>query len=209
MERYRRLLLNNKAWVTEKLNLELDYFEKQAAGQDPAFLWIGCSDSRVTPQEITGTHAGEMFVHRNIANLVIHSDLSMMSVLEYSLLHLHVDHIIVCGHTRCGGVKAALGHQRLGIIDKWIRTIKDTYRLHEDEFRNLDGEMAAWDKLIELNVKEQVLNLAKTSFVQKRWASGKFPVLHGWVYHVEDGNLMDVIQIDGSYDIPDIYRYQF
>jgi len=209
MDRYNKLLLNNEAWVTEKLNLDKDFFRKQSESQHPPFLWIGCADSRVPPDEITGSHAGDMFVHRNIANIVSHSDLNLMSVLEYGILSLEVDHIIVCGHTRCGGVKAALGHRKLGIIDKWIRGIKDIYHEHRDELINLEDENKVWDKLVELNVKDQVMNLAKTSFVQKRWSEGKFPVLHGWVYHLEDGRLEAVSQITKDDDIDDIYRYNF
>lgn len=209
MDRYKKLLLNNEAWVTEKLNLDQEFFHKQAEGQHPPFLWIGCADSRVPPDEITGTHAGDMFVHRNIANIVTHSDLNLMSVLEYGILHLNVDHIIVCGHTNCGGVAAALGHRKLGIIDKWIRNIKDVYHIHREELEDLKDDKKVWDKLVELNVREQVMNLAKTSFVQKRWSDGEFPVLHGWVYHLEDGRLEDVVKMDKQTEMDDIYRYNF
>lgn len=209
MDRYKRLLLNNEAWVSEKLNLDEDFFSKQAGGQKPPFLWIGCADSRVTPDEITGTSSGDMFVHRNIANLVSHADLNLMSVLEYGVLNLEVDHIIVCGHTNCGGVKAALGHRKLGIIDKWIRGIKDVYHDHREELDVITDEKQQWDKLVELNVHEQVVNLAKTSFVQKRWAKGEFPVLHGWVYHLEDGHLQSVCNITKDDPIDPIYKYNF
>lgn len=208
MDRYKKLLLNNEAWVSEKLNLDKEFFNKQSEGQHPPFLWIGCADSRVPPDEITGTHAGDMFVHRNIANIVTHSDLNLMSVLEYGILQLKVDHIIVCGHTKCGGVKAALGHRKLGIIDKWIRGIKDVYHMHREDLDNLpEDEM--WDKLVEFNVKDQVMNLAKTSFVQKRWSEGEFPVLHGWVYHLEDGRLEAVSEITKEDEMDPIYKYNF
>jgi len=209
MDRYKQLLSNNEEWVTHKLDLDVNFFKDQAAGQKPPFLWIGCADSRVPPDEITGTHSGDMFVHRNIANMVSHSDLNLMSVLEYGVLHLNVDHIIVCGHTNCGGVKAALGHTKLGIIDKWIRGIKDVYHDHRTELDGITDEKTQWDKLVELNVREQVMNLAKTSFVQKRWAEGKFPVLHGWVYHLEEGKLEAVTKMTKGDEIDPIYQYDF
>lgn len=208
MDRYKRLLQNNKAWLQRKLELDDRYFERQAEGQSPPFLWIGCADSRVAPEEITGSEPGDLFVHRNIANIVTHSDLNLMSVLEFGVLQLRVDHLIVCGHTRCGGIQAALGHRRLGIIDKWLRTIKDVYHLYHDELEAIEDETARWDKLVELNVREQVMNLAKTSFVQRRWHEGEFPVLHGWVYHVEDGRLEDAIRQTRDDPMDDIYRYE-
>ena len=209
MNRYKTLLENNAEWVREKLELDGDFFRKQSEGQAPPFLWIGCADSRVAPDEITGTSPGDMFVHRNIANIVTHSDLNLMSVLEFGILQLQVDHIIVCGHTRCGGVQAALGHQSLGIIDKWIRNIKDVYHGHRAELEALEDENAVWDKLVELNVREQMLNLAKTSFVQRRWSKGKFPVLHGWVYHLENGQLEAVTRMTRDDPLDPIYRYDF
>lgn len=209
MDRYKALLENNRTWVRRVLDLDEHHFERQADGQAPAFLWIGCADSRVVPQEITGTRSGDLFVHRNIANIVTHSDLNLMSLLEFGVLELRVDHIIVCGHTRCGGVEAALGHRRLGILDKWIRNIKDVYHLHRDELDAIEDEKALWDRLVELNVREQLFNLAKTSFVQRRWRDGDFPLLHGWVYHVEDGTLEAVTRITRDDPMDPIYRYQF
>jgi len=209
MERYAKLLKNNSAWVHDKLSQDPDYFRRHAEGQSPLFLWIGCADSRVTHDEITGTEAGEMFVHRNIANMVHHSDLNCMSVLEFGVLQLRVDHIIVCGHTHCGGVKAAMGNQRLGIIDQWIRPIKDVYHQHEDALEGLEDDKAVWDKLVDLNVRAQVMNLAKTSIVQQRWAEGEFPVLHGWVYRVEDGHVEDVALMTKHNTLDPIYAYDF
>ena len=208
MDRYKQLLENNQDWVRRKLEVDESYFERQAEGQQPPFLWIGCADSRVVPDEITGTGPGEMFVHRNIANIVTHSDLNLMSLLEYGVLSLRVDHIIVCGHTHCGGVQAALGHRKIGILDKWIRNIKDVYHLHRDELEALDDQ-ALWDRLVELNVREQLMNLAKTSFVQRRWAEGDFPVLHGWVYHLEDGRLDAIERMTRDDPMDGIYRYEF
>ncbi len=209
MDRYKTLLANNREWVRHKLEVDEDFFHRQAEGQHPPFLWIGCADSRVGPEEITGSRAGDLFVHRNIANLVTHSDLNLMSVLEYGVLSLRVDHIVVCGHTRCGGVQAALGHRRIGIIDKWIRTIKDVYHVHREELEKVDDEDELWRRLVELNVREQVVNLAKTSFVQRRWAEGEFPILHGWIYHVEDGELEAVTRQTRNDPMDAIYRYDF
>ncbi len=209
MHRHEKLLSNNQAWVRAKLDLDEQYFQRQAEGQSPPFLWIGCADSRVPPDEITGSHAGDLFVHRNIANIVTHSDLNLMSLLEYGILELRVDHIIVCGHTRCGGVKAALGHRKLGILDKWIRNIKDVYHLHRSELEEIGDENTQWDRLVELNVREQLLNVAKTSFVQRRWDEGDFPVLHGWVYHVEDGRLETIVRHTREDPMDPIYRYDF
>ena len=208
MERYKQLLENNEAWVRRMLEVDESHFQRQAEGQHPPFLWIGCADSRVGPEEITGSSAGELFVHRNIANIVTHADLNLMSLLEYGVLALKVDHIIVCGHTRCGGVQAALGHRRIGILDKWIRNIKDVYHVHREELENIDDEQQLWDKLVEINVREQLSNLAKTSFVQRRWHDGEFPVLHGWVYHVEDGRLEAVTRITRDDPMDEIYRYE-
>ncbi len=209
MDRYQTLLRNNRAWLEGKLELDDQYFKRQAEGQHPPFLFIGCADSRVGPEEITGSQAGDLFVHRNIANIVTHSDLNLMSVLEYGILTLRVDHIVVCGHTGCGGVQAALGHRKLGIIDKWIRTIKDIYHEHREELEAVGDESERWSRLVELNVREQVMNLAKTSFVQRRWHEGDFPVLHGWVYHVEDGHLEDVTRHAKGDPLDPIYRYEF
>jgi carbonic anhydrase len=173
MRNYDRLLLENKAWAAEKLQDDPEYFSRLAHLQTPEFLWIGCSDSRVPANEITGTHPGEIFVHRNIANMVVHTDLNMLSVLQYAVDVLKVKHVIVCGHYGCGGVKAAMGNHSYGIINKWLRNIKDVYRFHREEIDGLD-ENAKVNKLIELNVKEQVLNLAKTSIIQHSWKENNY-----------------------------------
>lgn len=206
MESYRKLLLENKAWAKEKLDLDPHFFSRQADIQTPEFLWIGCSDSRVPANEITNTDPGEIFVHRNIANLVVHTDLNMLSVLQYAVQVLDVKHIIVCGHYGCGGVKAAMTHRELGLINKWLRNIKDVYRFHQDELEKLD-EQERTDRLVELNVIEQVMNLAKTSIVQYAWAKRQRPMLHGWVYHLEDGILHDLCKMDHNSNVDDIYRY--
>jgi len=209
MESYKRLLLANKAWVKEKLDIRPDYFERMASNQTPEFLWIGCSDSRVPAEEITGTEPGELFVHRNIANLVIHTDFNMLSVLQYAVEVLKVKHIIVCGHYNCGGVKNAMGHQSLGLINKWLRHIKDVYRFHAAELDAIKDEEQRYNRLIELNVVEQLRNVAETSFVQRAWYFEGRPYLHGWVYDVKTGLLKELSMMQPNSELYDIYRYDF
>jgi carbonic anhydrase len=187
MKEYELLLENNKTWAKEKVEKDPDFFTRLVNVQHPKYLWIGCSDSRVPPNEITGTHPGEIFIHRNVANLVVHTDMNMLSVLQYAVEVLEVDHIIVCGHYNCGGVKAAISRHSYGLINKWLRNIKDVYRIHEQELTVLPNPDAVLSRLIEINVKEQVMNLAKTSIVQKAWIKRKAPMLHGWVYDLQDG----------------------
>ncbi len=206
MTAFERLLLANKAWAKEKVQEDPGFFKRLASQQSPKFLWIGCSDSRVPANEITGTDPGEIFVQRNIANMVVHTDLNLLSVLEYAVHHLKVEHIIVCGHYGCGGVKAALSHQNLGILNKWLRNIKDVYRIHEEELTALDEDKQL-DRLIELNVEEQVLNLAKTSIVQKAWKHRQGPHLHGWVYSLANGILKTVSNIPPGARLESIYEF--
>ena len=179
METYKRLLLNNKAWVQDKMELREDFFTRTSGVQKPEFLWIGCSDSRVPAEEVTGVVPGELFVHRNIANLVVHTDFNMLSVVQYAVEVLEVKHVIVCGHYGCGGVRAAMSRQHLGLINKWLRHIKDIYRLHSSELDTMPDENARYARLIELNVVEQVNHLAELSFVQLAWKRSKRPTLHG------------------------------
>jgi len=188
IERVAELLRNNEAFVAEQRRLDPAYFDKLAAGQHPRFLWIGCSDSRVPPDRITGTHPGDMFVHRNIANLVVQTDMNLLSVLQYAVEVLEVEHVIVCGHYGCGGVKAAMGQARHGLIDNWLRTLKDTQQYYWKSLEPLD-EGARHDRLVELNVVEQVYNLGKTSIVQGAWAKAGRPHLHGWVFDLASGYL--------------------
>ena len=169
---YQKLLDNNKKWVVSKLNQDPDFFNKLAAGQKPPLLWIGCADSRVPANEIIGAGPGEVFVHRNIANLVVHSDMNMLSVLDYAVNVLEVKHVIVCGHYGCGGVQTAMTNKHVGLIDNWIRHIKDVYRFHQDELNTIEDEKKRFDSFVEFNVVEQVLNLAKTSIVQSAWHAG-------------------------------------
>lgn len=207
MKSFQKLLLENKAWAQEKMEDDPKFFERLSKIQTPEFLWIGCSDSRVPANEITGTQPGEIFVQRNIANLVVHTDLNLLSVLQYAVEVLEVKHVIVCGHYGCGGVKAAMGHHSLGIINKWLRNIKDVYRIHEGELNSIENEDQRLDRLVELNVHEQVLNLAKTSIIQHSWKHHGRPHLHGWVYGLKDGILNPVIDIPANSPIDPIYEY--
>jgi carbonic anhydrase len=211
MESYQKLLLANKNWAAQKLNVNPEYFEKLAETQTPEFLWIGCADSRVPADQITGTQPGEIFVHRNVANLVVHTDMNMLSVLQYAVEVLKVKHILVVGHYHCGGVKAAMTNKDYGLINKWLRNIKDVYVKHELELDEITDEELKFDKMVELNVVEQVYNLAKTTIVQKAWAAGDAPQLHGWVLDLHTGLIKTIIEIEpGEIDkINDIYRYDF
>ena len=207
MQSYEKLLLENKAWAAEKILDDPGFFDRLLHIQTPEFLWIGCSDSRVPPDQITGTEPGEIFIHRNIANMVVHTDLNLLSVLEYAVNVLQVKHIIVCGHYGCGGVKTALSRHSVGIINKWLRNIKDVYRIHQDEIENLQTEDEKVNKLVELNVQEQVLNLAKTSIVQYAWQHHQRPHLHGWVYDLKDGIIKSITEMEPGTHIGDIYEY--
>lgn len=207
MQSYEKLLLENKAWAAEKVQEDPEYFNRLAHLQTPEFLWIGCSDSRVPANEITGTQPGEIFVHRNVANMVIHTDLNLLSVLEYAVNVLKVRHVIVCGHYGCGGVKAAMTRHSVGIINKWIRNIKDVYRFHREEIDEIQNEDLKVDRLVELNVQEQVMNLAKTSIVQKAWKYDQRPYLHGWVYGLTDGIIKPVFEMKPGDHIDELYEY--
>lgn len=207
MESYEKLLLENKAWAKEQIEEDPEFFKRLSSIQKPDFLWIGCSDSRVPADKITGTQPGEIFVHRNIANLVVNTDINLLSVLQYAVEVLKVKHIIVCGHYGCGGVKAAMEKYHYGIINHWLKNIKDIYRLHREEIDNLPSQDDRVNKLIELNVKEQVLNLAKTSIVQKAWKNEQRPHLHGWVYGLNDGLIKPVFEIPANSNIDPLYEY--
>jgi carbonic anhydrase len=189
---YQQIFDNNKTWVKNKLDQDPDFFNNLANGQKPPILWIGCSDSRVPANEITGTKPGEIFVHRNIANMVIHTDMSMLSVLDYAVNVLEVSHVIVCGHYGCGGVIAALDNKPVGIIDNWLRHISDVYRLHKKEIDSITDIVQKQRRMVELNIEEQVLDLMKTSIIQNAWTKGKFLQVHGLVYDVANGLLKDL-----------------
>ncbi|MCS5489508.1 carbonate dehydratase [Algoriphagus limi] len=208
MNDYEKLLLQNKAWSEEKTGIDVKFFERLAKQQKPKFLWIGCSDSRVPANEITGTDPGEIFVHRNIANMVVHTDLNLLSVLQYAVEVLKVEHIIVCGHYGCGGVEAALSNKHLGLINKWLRNIKEVYRLYRDKIDMIEDQNGKLDKLIEYNVIEQCQDLIKTSIIQKAWMERKAPHIHGWVYGIKDGLVNELVSIPADFDnIDPIFRY--
>ena len=208
MKSYEKLLLENKAWAQEKVEEDPDFFKRLASLQTPEFLWIGCSDSRVPANEITGTSPGEIFVHRNIANMVVHTDTNLFSVLDYAVTHLKVKHIIVCGHYGCGGVKAAMSnHDFNQILNMWLRNIKDVYRTHQAELDSIADDDKKYDRLTELNVMEQVLHLAKTSVVQRAWKNRQAPDLHGWVYGLKDGIINPVFEMKAGTAIDPLYHY--
>ena len=202
-----RLINNNKQWATDVVKEDPEYFSRLSNVQKPEFLWIGCSDSRVPADRITGTHPGEIFVHRNIANMVIHTDMNLLSVLEYAVDHLNVSHIIVCGHYGCGGVKAAMSRHNFDLINKWIRNIKDVYRMHRDTIDYQTKPEERLNKLIELNVEEQVMNLAKTSIVQRAWKAKKSPEIHGWVYSLEDGLIKELCNVTYKDHLDPLYEF--
>ncbi|WEK36599.1 MAG: carbonic anhydrase [Candidatus Pseudobacter hemicellulosilyticus] len=195
MQSFEKLLLENKAWAAETLQDDPEFFERLQHVQTPEFLWIGCSDSRVPANEITGTLPGEIFVHRNIANLVVEDDINVLSVLEYAVAHLKVKHIIVCGHHNCGGVKAAMTNHSYGIIDKWIINIKNVYDEFRDEIDTIEKEEDRVNRLVECNVRQQVINLSKTETIRKAWEHERRPYIHGWVYGLGDGLLKPVFTL--------------
>lgn len=207
-ELYNKLFEGNKKWVKETLASTPDFFEKLAKGQKPPFLWIGCSDSRVPANEITNTDPGEIFVHRNIANMVIHTDMSMLSVLDYAVNVLKVKHVIVCGHYGCGGVLAAMGNVQVGLIDNWLRHIKDVYRMHATELDAIENMEQRGRRLVEINVIEQVYDLCKTSIVQNAWNNGQFLQVHGLVYDIANGLLLDLeVTATDNHEMASIYKF--
>ncbi len=207
MQSYEKLLLENKAWAAEKVADDPDFFSRLEHLQTPEFLWIGCSDSRVPANEITGTQPGEIFVHRNIANMVVNTDINMLSVLQYAVEVLKVKHVIVCGHYECGGVKAAMTTHSYGLINKWLSNIKDVYRLHRTELDGITDNRLKTDRLVEINVQEQVTNLAKTDIIQKAWKNENRPDLHGWVYSLSDGIINPVFEMKANTPLDPIFEY--
>lgn len=209
-ESYDRLIIGNKKFAMEKKFDDPEYFKKLSLGQKPDYLWIGCSDSRVPANEVTNTSSGEMFVHRNIANVVVHTDLNVMSVVEYAVNVLQVKHIIVCGHYGCGGVRAAMSNKSFGLVDKWLRHIKDVYFKHHKELDAIPDPDKRADRLTELNAIEQVRNLAKTKIIQKAWHDGRKVEIHGWVYGLNSGLITELnVEHNANEDIEHIYRYEF
>lgn len=206
---YQKLITGNKLYSETKLFQDPDYFKKLSKGQQPDYLWIGCSDSRVPANEITSTQSGEIFVHRNIANLVVHTDTNLMSVLEYAVKYLGIRHVIVCGHYGCGGVNAAMSKTPHGFVDNWLRNIKDVFHKNFEELIAIKDPTQRANRLTELNVLEQVRNLAKTTTIQQAWMERELH-LHGWVYGLHDGKIKDLSMIhNSSEDIESIYRFEF
>lgn len=208
MKDYEKLLEANRNWASGKLKTDPDFFERLLHVQSPEFLWIGCSDSRVPANEITGTQPGEIFVHRNVANLVINTDVNLLSVLDYAVTILKVRHVIVCGHYGCGGIRAALTQNDFkAVLNMWLRNIKDVYRLHRSELDSLKKEDEKFDRLVELNVQEQIMNLSKTSIIQRAWKNEQRPDLHGWVYGLKDGIIKPVFEMKAGTHIDPLYEY--
>ncbi len=209
MKSYELLLEYNKKWAADKTIHDPTFFQQLKDVQTPEFLWIGCSDSRVPPNEITQTKPGEIFIHRNVANLVINTDVNVLSVLDYAVNHLKIKHVIVCGHYGCGGVKAALTNNDFKyVLNMWLRNIKDIHRIHRNELDSITDEEAKVDRLVELNVQEQVLNLAKSSIIQRAWKEDKRPDLHGWVYGLKNGVINPVFEMKAGTHIDPIYEFE-
>ena len=209
MKPYEQLLIENKAWAADILKTDPEYFKKLSELQTPEYLWIGCSDSRVPANQITGTQPGEIFVHRNVANLVINTDVNVLSVLDYAVNHLKVKHVIVCGHYGCGGIKAAITRLDFKpVLNMWLRNIKDVYRIHRSELDLIFDEEKKADRLVELNVMEQVFNLAKTSIIQRAWKNEQRPDLHGWVYGLKDGIIKPVYEMKAGTHVDELYEYE-
>ncbi len=204
-----KLFLSNQAWAKEKQKSDPEYFKKLAKDQAPNYLWIGCSDSRVPANEIIGAQPGELFVHRNIANMVVHTDLNLLSVLEYAVNYLQVEHVILCGHTGCGGIKAALSQSNFDLLNKWLRNLKDVYYHHRTDLEAIENEDQRVNKLVEFNIIEQVQNLIKTGVIQKAWHKGIDVTIHGWLYNMETGLVSSLIEADKNTIIDPIYRYDF
>jgi carbonic anhydrase len=204
---YESLLKGNKDWVAETLSIDPEYFNKLSAGQSPPVLWIGCSDSRVPANQITNTNPGDIFVHRNIANVVTHTDMNLLSVLDYSVNVLNVKHIIVCGHYGCGGVNAALGDKQVGLIDNWLRNIKDVIRIHDREMSTIKDPEKRSNRLVELNAIESATNVTCTSIVQNAWASGQELSVHAWVYDLKSGIITDLkVSTSSADDISPVFK---
>jgi carbonic anhydrase len=198
----------NRAWAARMTSEDPDFFRRLERQQAPRYLWIGCSDSRVPANTIVGLDPGELFVHRNVANMVVHTDVNLLSVLDYAVNHLKVNHVIVCGHYGCGGVKAAMtNHNFNHLLNMWLRNIKDVYRLYQQELETIQDDEARADRLVELNVTEQVMKLAKTSIIQRAWKYGKRPVLHGWVYGLKDGIIKSLFDMQPGAEMNNIYKY--
>ncbi|MBD3223835.1 MAG: carbonic anhydrase [Caldithrix sp.] len=207
-DRFKQLLKGNKDWVENVKQKNPELFSNMAKGQAPPFLWIGCADSRVPAEDITNSLPGSIFVQRNIANMVVPTDYNLLSVVHYAIKALQVRHIIICGHYGCGGIQAAMSNESYGLLDNWLMHIKDVYRLHEAELNAIRDESARSKRLVEINVQEQVNNLAKMAFIQKVWQEDEFPYIHGWVFNIESGALINLeVTIHSASHLDTIYRY--
>ncbi len=205
----KKILDNNQKWVQKKISSDPDYFNRLSSRHAPEILWIGCSDARVPANQITGTAPGDVFVHRNISNMVVHTDMNMLSVLSYAVEVLNVKHIIVCGHYECGGILAAMQNKSFGLIDNWLRHVKDVYRNHSDELSAIKDERLRYNRLVELNVIQQVYNLCKTHIVQEAWTKEPFPHIHGWVYDLHDGILKDLdVTFNSNTELSHMYKFE-
>ncbi|HYC40963.1 MAG TPA: carbonate dehydratase [Chitinophagaceae bacterium] len=208
MKSYEKLLQANREWAQGILQSDPGYFHRLAQVQKPEFLWIGCSDSRVPADRITGTQPGEIFVHRNVANLVVNTDVNLLAVLDFAVTVLKVKHVIVCGHYGCGGIRAAATrHDHKPVLNMWLRNIKDVYRLHRQELDAITDEEQRIDRLVELNVREQVYNLSKTTIIQRAWKKEHRPDLHGWVYGLKDGIIKPVYEMPAGTEIDSLYQF--
>lgn len=207
MESSKKLLLNNKAWAHEKIERNPSYFEQLSKDQQPEFLWVGCSDSRVPAEEVTGASPGEIFVHRNIANLIIHADFNLLSVLQYAVQNLKVKHVIICGHYGCGGVRAAMSQENFGPLNKWIHYIKEVAYRRGSELAGLN-EAEMFKRMVELNVEEQVKNLSRTATIQRAWKEGNAPSLHGWVFNLEDGLINERMVLGPDSPVENPFRFK-
>lgn len=189
---FEKIFTNNKKWITEKLSIDPDYFDKLSKGQHPEFLYIGCSDSRVTAEDLMGLQPGEVFIHRNVANLVVSTDNNLNAVVQYAVEHLKVKYIIICGHYECGGVKAAMNPSDMGQLNSWLQTLRDVYRFHQNELDSITDNQKRFDRLVELNVREQCINIIKIDHVQRSWYKTGFPQIFGWVFDVRTGKIIDL-----------------
>jgi len=208
MRELKKLFENNREWVESKLAVDPVYFTDLAKEQKPRYLWIGCSDSRVPANQVVGLGPGEIFVHRNVANLFVHTDLNCLSVLQYAVDYLQIEHIIICGHYGCGGVAAAMENQQFGLVDNWLRNIRDVYANAHEEFSTITDQKRRYDRLVELNVIQQVKNVCHTTVVQNAWARNQHLAVHGWVYDLESGLLQDMNYcISGPEQVEKIYHY--
>jgi len=208
MEPCKRLLLLNQAWVTERLKIDPGYFAQRVKTQSPEFLWIGCSDSRVPSEEITGAEPGELFVHRNVANIVVPTAIDMLSVVQYAVEALNIKHIIVCGHYNCGGVKSAMTTRSVGPINLWLQPLRDLYGMNREEIDSIADEQGRWDRLVEINVRAQVCTLAKTAIIRRAWQRQGGPDIHGWVYNLRTGFLSELVSMAAEGKADNVYTFE-